>query len=595
MRDAKAHLRGQLEQAGLGHHADALLELASPSIRLETERGPSEKILVRRPASVRGLAGGVKAVAASYHNLALRDDGTVVGWGENGAGQLGDGTTTHRRSAVSVRDLADVVAISAGEAFSLALTSAGAVFAWGSNRWGELGDGSRADRHTPALVPGLDSGVSAIVAGEKYSLALRRDGAVVAWGLNAGGAIGIDNIPDGPVPVSGLERNILAIAAGGSHRLALSSDGTVLAWGIAGSRGLGGFGPVDLSRPPYVSPPAPVEGLPAGIWAIAAAGDHSLALTSKGAVFAWGRGLFGELGDGTRQDRYLPVQVIGLSAGVRAIDAGSHCSFAIRDDGALLSWGWNYQGQLGDGSTAASSLPRQVPALAGVAAISQGLALMEDGSVRAWGGEYPADELGADARLGLAATKLGGRPDMRVRSRWPTRSGRPLSFVAQIDLAQVAPLDRSGLLPRAGLLSFFYADPEAREPDLCEVVFSEPGSLLSRREFPDELPDHGRYAAVELRPEPELALPSAPPPFLSEIEQWKLDELVPEPRHRLLGHPDLVQNDPRDDAFVLLLQVDSDDAARMTWGDAGRLYYLIQSGDLQATNFQATSCVLQSH
>ena len=98
MRDAEAHLRDLLEQAGLAHHADALLEVASPSVRLVPERESSEGMLVRPPASVWGLERGVTAVAGSYHNLALRDDGTVVAWGENGAGQLGDGTRKHRRS-----------------------------------------------------------------------------------------------------------------------------------------------------------------------------------------------------------------------------------------------------------------------------------------------------------------------------------------------------------------------------------------------------------------------------------------------------------------------------------------------------------------
>ena len=98
MRDAAAHLRDLLERAGLAHHADALLEAASPSIRLVPEGESSEKMLVRPPASVWGLESVVKAVAGSYHNLALRDDRTVAAWGENGAGQLGDGTRKHRRS-----------------------------------------------------------------------------------------------------------------------------------------------------------------------------------------------------------------------------------------------------------------------------------------------------------------------------------------------------------------------------------------------------------------------------------------------------------------------------------------------------------------
>ncbi len=216
---------------------------------------------VRPPAPIWGLESGVSAIAGSYHNLALRGDGTVVAWGENGAGQLGDGGRKHRRTPVAVRELTDITAVPAGEGHSLALTSSGGVFAWGSNEWGQLGDGSRENRHTPAPVPGLASGFAAIAAGEKYSLALHADGAVVAWGLNTGRKIGIDHIPAGPVSVRGLERNIVAIAAGGYHRLALTIDGTVLIWGTGGPA-FGEFGPAELSRPPYVAEPAPVEGLP---------------------------------------------------------------------------------------------------------------------------------------------------------------------------------------------------------------------------------------------------------------------------------------------------------------------------------------------
>ncbi len=604
MGDTEAELRDRLAVVGLGDRADALIELALPSIGLRSEAEPVGEVLGRPPAAVWGLGTGVTAIAGGGGNLALRDDGTVVGWGYNDRGGLGDGSTKFRRSPVAVCDITDVTAIATGLGHSVALSSSGAVLAWGLNRNGQLGDGTYTDSHTPVPVSGLDRDVIAVAAGEDVSLALTSAGSVVGWGHSP--AVEMAREPTA-IRVPGLERGIVAVAAGRYHRLALIADGTVLAWGFARSSALG-IQPAEPGGAPYVYGPARVEGLPAGIRAIAAGMEHCLALTAEGSVFAWGENSSGALGDGTNQRRYRPVAVRGLDGGVRAIAAGWGCSYALTDDGAVVSWGWNFDGKLGDGSptkgpngmTPHRVAPGPVPALRkGVAAISDCVALMSDGSVRAWGGEYEPDEHGADARLGLAATKLGGRPDLRARSRWPTRAGRPLAFVAQVDLAELAPLDRSARLPPAGLLSFFYSDPAGPlEPELGEVILSEPGSPLSRREFPDGLPDHARYRAVALQPELQLTLPPQPPPLLSDQEQdaykYDLDELTPGPRHRMLGHPGLVQHDPRE-ADTLLLQVDSDDAASMMWGDVGRLYYVIGLEDLRAQRFSASRCVLQSH
>lgn len=584
-------LRDELSAVGLGRHADALIALALPSIQLERSAGAYEKMLARPPTAVWGLAEAALMIAGCGHNLVLRTDGSVVAWGYNECGQLGDGTTKYRRSPVPVRDLTDVTAISAGMGHSLALTSSGGVLAWGSNRYGQLGDGTQDDRHVPVPVQRLQRNVIAIVAGDNVSLALTYDGSVLSWGGN--------HIT--PTPVRGLESGIVAIAAGSSHRLALTSDGSVLAWGSAHSLALGRY-PADPSEPPYNYGPAPVEGLPTGIVAITAGMFHNLALTADGAVLGWGRNLpYGALGDGSVEDRFRPGRVTGLDRGVRTIAAGYNCSYAIRDDGSLLSWGWNYEGLLGDGGTADRLTPTPVPALkAGVVAVSQGLALMDDGSVRAWGGQYPADGVQSDARLDLAAMKLGGRPDLRPRSRWPSVGGRPLAFVAQIDLAQLAPLDSDGQLPPAGLLSFFYGVPAGPlDGDSCEVIFSEPGSPLTRREFPDGLPDHERFTAVGMTARGLLTLPPAAPSFLTAEEQGAYDEvrasLEPEPSHQLLGHPDIVQSDPRQATEALLLQVDSDTGTGMTWGDVGRVYYLISREDLLGQRFKGSRCELQSH
>src|SRR5262249_35526155 len=129
-----------------------------------------------------------------YFSLALKADGTVWGWGGNGFGQLGDGTTTLRTTPVQVRNLTGAGAIAAGGYHSLALVRYdGAVWAWGWNGSGQLGLGNNTDSVTPLQVPGL-SGVSSLSGGGYHSLALARaDGSIWAWGDNGDGELGLGN------------------------------------------------------------------------------------------------------------------------------------------------------------------------------------------------------------------------------------------------------------------------------------------------------------------------------------------------------------------------------------------------------------------
>ena len=157
-----------------------------------------------------------------------------LGLGSNAIGQLGDGTINNQRNTpVEVSDLSDVQAIAAGLVHSLALKNDGSVWAWGRNAEGQLGDGTNDFfRSTPVPVSAL-SDVQDIAAGESYSLALKNDGSVWAWGLNGNGQLGDDTNIDSntPVQVSGLS-DVQAIAAGGHHSLALKNDGSVWVWGF---------------------------------------------------------------------------------------------------------------------------------------------------------------------------------------------------------------------------------------------------------------------------------------------------------------------------------------------------------------------------
>ncbi|HEY5973589.1 MAG TPA: choice-of-anchor D domain-containing protein, partial [Geobacteraceae bacterium] len=134
--------------------------------------------------------------------------------------------------------------------------------------------------------------------------------------------------------------------------------------------------------------------------AIATGNYHSLALKGDGLVWAWGYNYLGQLGNGSTGDLYTPVQVAGLS-GVTAIAAGYFHSIALKSDGTVWTWGNNSDGQLGDGSTGQSAAPIQVAGLSGVTAIAGGgshtVALKGDGTVWAWGNN-------GDGQLGNGTT-----------------------------------------------------------------------------------------------------------------------------------------------------------------------------------------------
>jgi alpha-tubulin suppressor-like RCC1 family protein len=355
------------------------------------ELGDGTTLSRSRPAQVAGLTAVIAlAAGGGGHTLAVRRDGTVWAWGKNSDGQLGDGTSVTSLRPVQVKDLAGVTAVAAGYAYSMALRSDGTVWTWGWNAWGMLGDGTDTDHQLPQQVPGL-KGIVAITAGPTHAFALTREGVVWAWGENGRGQLGDSSMVERWSPV--MTRNlsgVVMVAAGDypSHSLAVRQDGTVWAWGDNSAGQLG-----DGSAPTRSAPTA-VPGM-TDVAAVSTANDfiasHTLALKQDGTVWAWGENQAGELGDGTTKTRSTPAQVPGLTDVIAiataggASDAGGGNSAALKRDGSVWEWGNNFFGQLGDGTTSSRLTPAQVPGMHGVAAVSGGygnfLTLKVDGTV----------------------------------------------------------------------------------------------------------------------------------------------------------------------------------------------------------------------
>jgi alpha-tubulin suppressor-like RCC1 family protein len=325
------------------------------------------------PVPVTGLKFVTAVAAGMHHSLALLANGTVVAWGANGHGQLGDGSTTESSVPVAVQGLTGVTAIAAGASHSLALLNNGTVKAWGDNESGQLGIGSTAeDSELPVAVTGL-TGVKAISAGADYSLALLTNGTVMAWGENESGQLGTGNTKssNAPVAVKALT-GVSAISAGGEFSLALLTNKTVKAWGND-ERGQLGDVAIEEEEATSSDLPVVVETL-SGVTAIAAGTNHGLALLSNGTVMGWGDDTFGELGNGvtTTAHQTTPVAVTGLS-GVTTISAGGQISAALLGSGSVMTWGNGSSGVLGDGvSGGMSDVPVAVVGLTKAASISAG-------------------------------------------------------------------------------------------------------------------------------------------------------------------------------------------------------------------------------
>ena len=271
-----------------------------------------------------------------------------------------------------------IVKVSNGSYHSFGLTSDGRIYAWGRNTSGELGIGTTLARsNVPIAVkttgtPMDGKVVKQVEGGGRYegshSIALASDGTVYTWGLNQYGQLGNNTTINSRSPVAvqaagtPMEgKTIVQIAAGADHSLALDSGGALYAWGSNAYGQLGNGTTTNSSVPVAVK----IAGTPlAGktIVQIAAGANHNMVLTSDGAVYTWGWNYHGQLGNNTKtnSNTIVAVQTIGTPiAGKKIVKiaAGQGHSLALTDDGMVYTWGRNDTGQLGNNATTDAMLP----------------------------------------------------------------------------------------------------------------------------------------------------------------------------------------------------------------------------------------------
>ena len=325
------------------------------------------------------------------YSLAINAAGVAYAWGTDGVAQQGNGPgiTTPQLVPTPIPGLTGVRSVSAGSGPAVAVMNDGTARIWGYAGYVDCNFGLA--YQSPVPVVGLTNIVAAS-AGDSHSLFLSSTGVVYGIGCNDQGELGrpIGSVPSGspagvvPGLPNGVAPNprIVAVAAGAFYSLALDSDGYVWSWGTAGARGDG------LSGPPRAAPARLIGLGMVPVRAIAAGTRHALAMRGDGLVYGWGFNDQGQIGDGTNRNQpFAWPTLLGVGSGTIGISAFGNTSFAVRSDGVVLSWGENVGDLLGTGMgpSVFRATPAPVVGLTNAVAVSGGLALRSDGSVWSWG------------------------------------------------------------------------------------------------------------------------------------------------------------------------------------------------------------------
>ncbi|MBN1439621.1 MAG: hypothetical protein JW929_09450 [Anaerolineales bacterium] len=355
------------------------------------------------------IPGDYRAVAAGgYHSCALTADGAVLCWGNNKYGQLGENTAVPLTEPTAEPTRGETkapptstpsptpepanraVSIAAGRSHSCAVTTAGGVRCWGKNEHGELGNGTFTDSIIPVDVIGLSSGAAEVAVGWGHSCALMANGGVKCWGYNKNGELGNRSGEDlnRPVDVRGLSGGVAALEAGDDHTCALLSDGRVKCWGF------NLYGQLGDGTAENRSAPVEVAGLHGAVKAVAAGWGHTCALYETGGVKCWGNNHYGQLGiEAEKENIHEPVTASGLAYGATALAADGGQTCVITDRNLVMCWGNNKYGQLGDGTAEVRKLPVVVVGLTlKPAAIGVGwnhtCVVDAEGEMACWGWNY---------------------------------------------------------------------------------------------------------------------------------------------------------------------------------------------------------------
>jgi alpha-tubulin suppressor-like RCC1 family protein len=317
-------------------------------------------------------------------------DGGVRCWGSSlGSGIVGDGAdNTIRLLSTAVVGLPPATALAVGWSHTCVIAIDAGTWCWGDNLWTQLGVDRSAVSHSsvPLFVAGLEP-VQQIVAGYDFTCALTTAGATKCWGhtLSIGIADGGDYLPV-PTTRPGLETSCTSVAAGFTHACVTMSDGGVRCFGVQSAGDLGnGVSSLDSS------PPVGVVGLSGPAVQLTVGDGYSCAILTSGEVQCWGDNSDGELGlSDAGPFALFPANAEGLDSGVVALQCGYRDTCAVSAPGDLLCWGSNEFFALTAAAVTSRSYPGKIPGLAGPAigvskTIEHTCAVLDGGAIMCWG------------------------------------------------------------------------------------------------------------------------------------------------------------------------------------------------------------------
>ncbi|MFZ6026487.1 MAG: RCC1 repeat-containing protein [Chloroflexota bacterium] len=344
------------------------------------------------PTDVPGLTSGVSQIVAGvYHSCAILSNAALQCWGNNYAGQVGNGSMADQYSPQPVVGAESAVSqVSGGDSHTCAVIDQ-QVSCWGSNLFGQVGNG-QTGLYAPTQPTGLDGRAIAVASGAYHSCAILEGGSVKCWGRNTFGQLG-----DGTneqrltaVDVVGLDVPAVAVTAGGNHSCVLLADNRVMCWGLNGYGQLGNGQAPSSNLPVKVVTENEEEVMEGTIHEITGGWEHTCAVADVG-FWCWGGNTLGQLGnDKAPQNSSIPVSVrrFGGETGV-GIVAGENNTCAFTAYGVAKCWGDNFYGQLGIGITTTSEVPLPIPDLQwGVTDMAVGryhACAMVDGGAKCWG------------------------------------------------------------------------------------------------------------------------------------------------------------------------------------------------------------------
>ena len=420
--------------------------------------GPAENLLPPVYVPTDPLEMIFKAVSAGgYHTCGLLTNSEIWCWGRNANGELGVGNTTQSFVPLRVENLSNTIAVSAGGLHTCALNSGGEVRCWGSNTQGQLGASALLESLTPIAVPGI-SGIAMLSTGAGHTCALDNNGSLWCWGFNDHGQVGNgsnQSVISTPTLVAGIS-NVIAIASGGSHTCALLSTGFVKCWG-SNDWGQLGDGTTDEKWSPTA-----VLGINNAV-SVAVGITHSCATLNTGSVKCWGRNDYGQIGDGTTVDKSTPTVVGGIDNATQ-VAPGRSSTCARLTTGTVKCWGRNSVNELGNGTSTSNLLRTTVSNLTTASKISSSYAhtcsVTSVGGVSCWGynsngqlGDGSYISLGVPANVNIAQEIVVSTPNSMKTSddasNLPSRSTGGLALSYTSNTPSICIVESYQLIPLA--------------------------------------------------------------------------------------------------------------------------------------------------